>query len=638
VDGVWRAYSQIDAEIIDKEYSKSRTAKVSIQLSFNAGHRTVSILDFKRMLQINTETKVERMIRFGIFGSYHYSPHTRRAQLMKCATEFRQNPSLELLTMIRRLQVDQKHCTTVDLCKLGIQMFPAEGINYAQLAVNMNDENITLEHIGNVSKHRLLEIALELSPTDPLVYCLAANIEDNPEIRTSHERRCFELFGGWNRFHWCFGFALSGRTSKAEKIESLEKSIEFLSSFKHLFASTIHRDCVLIGKICSVGNYEKFFTKLLIDMIFELAALLNNVESVFINGSWQTKSSLIEHALSFGKPAVAHRIYLVKGIDAGRRAWYYVQVTGSIKVFLNAVQDEIIHLKEHGTIIISAYGGDAPTEATKRVMIDYGINADGDIFSDVDHLYGFLRHDQRVSNITAALNQLALAKLQDMENPFVVLPTDKDVESILREAKAKAVGTHVNGWTDGNVEPYISWKMAIVIYTMEAPCQLYRLINAPLNTKFKYSSALVHHHDFYRLLLTALSRWPYKHRGVVYRGITVGENEQLKRIVDSPEELLKEGTVLTFASFTSASTNKQDAERFATSPSVPLTSLSPQPPAGQPSPSVPPPSLSPQPPAEPPADQPSLSPQPAVPRTLLSPQPSIRQMPPSFLGHLLPPS
>jgi hypothetical protein len=71
------------------------------------------------------------------------------------------------------------------------------------------------------------------------------------------------------------------------------------------------------------------------------------------------------------------------------------------------------------------------------------------------------------------------------------------------------------------------------------------------------------HHDFYRLLLTALSRWPYKHRGVVYRGITVGENEQLKRIVDSPEELLKEGTVLTFASFTSASTNKQVAERFA---------------------------------------------------------------------------
>lgn len=74
------------------------------------------------------------------------------------------------------------------------------------------------------------------------------------------------------------------------------------------------------------------------------------------------------------KKMQAELIYLVKGIDAGRNAWYYVLVDRlKLQLFLKALNDEIIHLENYGKILYSAYGDDPSPEITQKLKDEYGI-------------------------------------------------------------------------------------------------------------------------------------------------------------------------------------------------------------------------------------------------------------------------
>lgn len=74
------------------------------------------------------------------------------------------------------------------------------------------------------------------------------------------------------------------------------------------------------------------------------------------------------------KKMQADLIYLVKGIDAGRNAWYYVLVERlKVQLFLKALNDEIIHLENYGKILFSAYGDEPPAEITASLKEEYGI-------------------------------------------------------------------------------------------------------------------------------------------------------------------------------------------------------------------------------------------------------------------------
>ena len=74
------------------------------------------------------------------------------------------------------------------------------------------------------------------------------------------------------------------------------------------------------------------------------------------------------------KKMKADLIYLVKGIDANRKAWYYVLVERlKVQLFLKALNDEIIHLENYGIILYSAYGEEPPKEITDRLKEEYGI-------------------------------------------------------------------------------------------------------------------------------------------------------------------------------------------------------------------------------------------------------------------------
>jgi len=75
------------------------------------------------------------------------------------------------------------------------------------------------------------------------------------------------------------------------------------------------------------------------------------------------------------KKMQAELIYLVKGIDAGRNAWYYVLVDRlKVQLFLKALNDEIIHLENYGKILFSAYGEEPPAEITSSLKEEYGIS------------------------------------------------------------------------------------------------------------------------------------------------------------------------------------------------------------------------------------------------------------------------
>ncbi len=67
------------------------------------------------------------------------------------------------------------------------------------------------------------------------------------------------------------------------------------------------------------------------------------------------------------KMACVDRIYIVRGIDAGRDAWYYVLVEPwKILSFLAALNDDIIHLENYGQILESGYGKTPPTCVTQK--------------------------------------------------------------------------------------------------------------------------------------------------------------------------------------------------------------------------------------------------------------------------------
>ncbi len=75
------------------------------------------------------------------------------------------------------------------------------------------------------------------------------------------------------------------------------------------------------------------------------------------------------------KRALAQYIYLVRGVDAGRNAWYYVLVERlKVQLFLKALNDEIIHLEKYGKILYSAYGDEPPANVTQAIKDEYGIS------------------------------------------------------------------------------------------------------------------------------------------------------------------------------------------------------------------------------------------------------------------------
>jgi len=94
----------------------------------------------------------------------------------------------------------------------------------------------------------------------------------------------------------------------------------------------------------------------------------------------EKKENPMNEASSLGKASnttssQADLIYLVKGIDDGRNAWYYVMVERlKLSLFQKALNDDIIHLENYGVILNSAYGDEPPADITDELKKKYGIS------------------------------------------------------------------------------------------------------------------------------------------------------------------------------------------------------------------------------------------------------------------------
>ncbi|MFT6331829.1 MAG: hypothetical protein ACJAW3_000147 [Lentimonas sp.] len=85
-------------------------------------------------------------------------------------------------------------------------------------------------------------------------------------------------------------------------------------------------------------------------------------------------SSGSNSAMEGTKHSKADLIYLVKGVDDERNAWYYVLVQRlKLSMFLKALNDDIIHLENYGEILFSAYGDEPPESVTNKLKAEYGI-------------------------------------------------------------------------------------------------------------------------------------------------------------------------------------------------------------------------------------------------------------------------
>jgi hypothetical protein len=86
--------------------------------------------------------------------------------------------------------------------------------------------------------------------------------------------------------------------------------------------------------------------------------------------SFNTQSS----SISPDKAGKVDLIYLVKGVDDNRNAWYYVLVERlKLSLFLKDLNDDIIHLENYGEILYSAYGDEPSQEITDKLKAEYGI-------------------------------------------------------------------------------------------------------------------------------------------------------------------------------------------------------------------------------------------------------------------------
>jgi hypothetical protein len=87
------------------------------------------------------------------------------------------------------------------------------------------------------------------------------------------------------------------------------------------------------------------------------------------------QGQITKKAVDPQKRALAQYIYLVRGVDAGRNAWYYVLVERlKVQLFLKALNDDIIHLEKYGKILYSAYGDEPPANVTQVIKDEYGIS------------------------------------------------------------------------------------------------------------------------------------------------------------------------------------------------------------------------------------------------------------------------
>ncbi len=455
---------------------------------------------------------------------------------------------------------------------LYIEQFPQCMRGYAMLCQAMEMQNVDRIQLLNgemISFETSLSTSLKFSSGDVLGWFLLWELKAiSTEQRILFRRNAIELCEAWGEdcviiivMENCFQTISPEDDAKyyLKAINKLRRCID-----KHQISQEKQNGKLFFSYIHAQTNLNNMF-EFLLHCCCELAAILRAHSSILesINiGRTKTIStdSLLQEAKQHSKQFWASRIYLVKGVDASRNAWYYILVTGSIKHFKECLDDDIIQLADHGEILHSAYGDEAPPDVTNKLKDDYCICSTGYLKCSLNQLKQCLQHIEH-KDCLKAFQYLCNANPALIGNPFLRGPTLEQVNTMYQSASSKNI--IIPTWT--SEEPYQSYKTALIMYTMDTPYKLYNLINTPLNVKYPMKSSLTFHAPVLALLCRALRALPpeLQYEGTMYRGIRVESKSELLSMVDEPKDEFRAGTILTFPALTSASKSKDVAMRFA---------------------------------------------------------------------------
>jgi hypothetical protein len=115
--------------------------------------------------------------------------------------------------------------------------------------------------------------------------------------------------------------------------------------------------------------------------------------------------------------------------------------------------------------------------------------------------------------------------------------------------------------------PRVNFAAALILFTLEEPCALYRLVTHPLNVNGVRSKAMLRCQLRYLKLVTIALRFvprqsEYWFTGVVYRGVSIEGNPVLQSKHENYQDAFSPGTQLVFAAPTSTTKSSSIAGMF----------------------------------------------------------------------------
>ena len=409
-----------------------------------------------------------------------------------------------------------------------------------------------LARLATILKDKsLMNEALAINSNVPIVNALAGDMF--PDNAPAHYRRAFEFAGGANVHHFCQdGFDTSIESDASNVCEMCYYSMETCG---HASAAV----CLVQGNFSSLrmNDADDVSVTIRTHYIESLAALgyvaRTQKKCVRVHGEMRSHDDIIFLMRRFGDKALSHRVFIVRGVDNDRPAWYHVLVTGPTDVFKRALNDKIIQLENHGKIIYSAYGEECPKSVTDMVKVQFGIDAEADVDyqETFEHLAYFLS-SVPIRNLEECLRTLYEAK-ETYGNKATAAEQAQLIDDSVKKANTIRVVCEK------------SHKAVIAMYTANLPVPVFRLLNAPFYAVEQSSSLYENHRMFLKLFITALRSLPAscRYMGRAYRGVSTEGKPRLQRLVSCPDVSFTPGAILTFGPMTSVSLLEAKADDFA---------------------------------------------------------------------------
>ena len=168
---------------------------------------------------------------------------------------------------------------------------PLNSMGYKQLSNNFPSvEKVFLENrIGEVSEEWVIDQYMRLAPYNPCLWYQKSRREADPYLKDHYENLCFELAGGSNCIHGFYNYILSNCVEEEMKMTRMVEAVNIHATLIAYVSDSPQGSTYRMvyfphyngcyGSL-SPWKFREFFLGSLIDLLYELAALLPNEDKV----------------------------------------------------------------------------------------------------------------------------------------------------------------------------------------------------------------------------------------------------------------------------------------------------------------------------------------------------------------------